>query len=122
MNMSGDKLAIEGGTPVRTNPFPGREPFGPGDEHQLREVLRSQNALLPTSTKVYQFERRFREAYGASYAVASTPLAGSYGTVSSTQSKSLLAQKRVPALTGPWSDCDELYSRRQRRSKRNWFT
>ncbi len=70
--MSADKLAIEGGTPVRTRPFPARNPFGPGDEHQLREVLNQQTAFFPNGTKVHQFERRFRQLYGVSHAVAST--------------------------------------------------
>ncbi len=70
--MSNDKLAIEGGTPVRTRPFPARDPFGPGDEHQLREVLSSQTAFFPRGTKVYQFERRICALYGVSHAVAST--------------------------------------------------
>ena len=70
--MSAKKLAIEGGTPVRTRPLPGRNPFGPGDEHQLREVLKQQTAFFPSGSKVHQFERRFRQLYGVSHAVAST--------------------------------------------------
>ena len=67
-----ERLAIEGGTPVRTEPFPERQPFGPEDERQLREVLESQNAFFPTGTKVHEFERRWRELYGVSHAVCST--------------------------------------------------
>ena len=65
-------LAIDGGTPVRTAPFPGREPFGPEDLEQLREVLEQQTAFFPGATKVYEFERRFRELYGVAHATAST--------------------------------------------------
>jgi len=66
------KLAIEGGTPVRTEPLPGRDPFGPEDLEQLRQVLDQQTAFFPSGTKVYEFERRFRELYGVSHATAST--------------------------------------------------
>ncbi len=66
------KLAVEGGTPVRTAPFPAREPFGPEDLEQLRQVLDQQTAFFPSGAKVYEFERRFRELYGIGYATAST--------------------------------------------------
>ncbi|MGC9317355.1 MAG: DegT/DnrJ/EryC1/StrS family aminotransferase [Armatimonadota bacterium] len=70
--MSAGELAIEGGTPVRERPFPERDPFGPADLQQLREVIDQQTAFFPTGKKVYEFERRFRELYGVSHAVAST--------------------------------------------------
>ncbi len=54
-----DKLAIDGGTPVRTTPFPPRTLFGPEDERQLREVLEQGCAFFPTGTKVHEFERRY---------------------------------------------------------------
>lgn len=72
MASQADTLAIEGGTPVRTEPFPGRDPFGPADLEQLRSVIEQQTAFFPTGTKVYQFERRFRELYGVGHATAST--------------------------------------------------
>ena len=70
--MKADKLAIDGGVPVRTAPFPGRDPFGPEDERQLLEVLAGQTAFFPSGTKVHEFERRWRELYGVSHAVCST--------------------------------------------------
>ncbi|MCD6360670.1 MAG: DegT/DnrJ/EryC1/StrS family aminotransferase, partial [Armatimonadetes bacterium] len=67
-----DTLAIDGGTPVRTEPFPARALFGPEDERQLHEVLDSQNAFFPTGTKVHEFQRRWAELYGVGHAVCST--------------------------------------------------
>ncbi len=66
------RLAIEGGTPVRARPFPGRDPFGAADEERLRRVLRQQTAFFPQGTQVYEYERRFAESYGLRHAVAST--------------------------------------------------
>lgn len=66
------KLAIDGGTPVRTEPFPPRTLFGPEDERQLREVLEQGCAFFPLGTKVHEFERRWSELYGLSHAVCST--------------------------------------------------
>lgn len=71
--MSADaRPAIDGGTPVRSAPFPGRDPFGPEDLEQLREVIEQQTAFFPSGTKVYEFERRFRELYDIGHATAST--------------------------------------------------
>lgn len=67
-----DRLAIEGGTPVRSEPFPSRRPFGLKDLEQLREVLDQQTAFFPLGRKVYEFEHRFAELYNVSHAVAST--------------------------------------------------
>ena len=36
------QLAIEGGAPVRTRPFPPRAPFGPADAQQVLEALDQQ--------------------------------------------------------------------------------
>ena len=66
------KLAIDGGTPVRTTPFPGRDPFGEDDEREVLEALRSGNLFFATGTKVHTFEDRFAELYGVGHAVAST--------------------------------------------------
>jgi dTDP-4-amino-4,6-dideoxygalactose transaminase len=65
-------LAIEGGKPIRTKPFPGRLPFDQDDEREVLEVLRSGKLFFPTGTKVHAFEERFAQLYGVRYAVAST--------------------------------------------------
>ena len=70
--MSHETLAICGGQPVRTAPFPTRRPFGPEDLAQVKEALDSQNLFFAGGTKVYEFENRFAELYGVGHAIAST--------------------------------------------------
>jgi dTDP-4-amino-4,6-dideoxygalactose transaminase len=65
-------LAIDGGTPVRTDPFPKRNPFGPADLQQLQEALDQQTLFFPAGRKVYEFERQFGELYGVNHVVTST--------------------------------------------------
>lgn len=66
-------LAIHGGLPVRTAPFPGRE-AGFGDEElaQLTDVIRSGQLFRYGGTKVAELETRFAESYGVRHAVACT--------------------------------------------------
>lgn len=66
------KLAIDGGTPVRTDPFPKREPFGEEEERLLIEAVRSQNLFGKSGTFVPAFEKAFAEFYGANYAQSCT--------------------------------------------------
>lgn len=70
--MSAEKLAIDGGTPVRTDPFPGREPFGLEDAAQVLEALQNQTLFFPSGKKVYEFERSFGELYGVEHVTTST--------------------------------------------------
>lgn len=70
--MSTEKLAINGGTPVRTAPFPAREPFGLQDAAQLVQALEQGTLFYPTGTKVYEFERRFGELYDTKHVTTST--------------------------------------------------
>jgi dTDP-4-amino-4,6-dideoxygalactose transaminase len=65
-------LAIDGGAPVRTRPFPKRNPFGPADLQQVTEALNQQTLFFPSGQKVYGFERAFEELYGVRHAVTST--------------------------------------------------
>ncbi|MFP4056537.1 MAG: DegT/DnrJ/EryC1/StrS family aminotransferase [Candidatus Brocadiia bacterium] len=67
-----DKLAIDGGPPVRTEPFPPRRPFGEREVELASEAIRSQNLFGPTSSLLARFERRFAQLYGVASAVAST--------------------------------------------------
>ena len=53
------KLAINGGLPVRTRPFPQRQPFGKSEIKEVTEAINSQNLLAPTGTKVAAFEKKF---------------------------------------------------------------
>ena len=66
------RLALFGGKPVRTKPFPKRAPFGPDEEREVLEALRSQNLFFPTGSKVYRFIEEFKKLFNVKYAVAST--------------------------------------------------
>ena len=70
--MSMEELAVNGGTPIRTQPFPPREPFGHREEQLLVEALRSQNLFGKEGTKVRQLEQEFAEFFKVEYAQAST--------------------------------------------------
>jgi perosamine synthetase len=67
-----EKLAIHGGKPVRSSPFPKREPFGEDDIREVTEALRSQDLFYTSGNKVAAFEKEFAAKYGVPYAVAST--------------------------------------------------
>lgn len=67
-----EKLAAEGGTPVRQQPFPSRPKFGLADVHHLIEALEQGTLFFPIAKKVFEFQRRWAEMYGVRYAVAST--------------------------------------------------
>ena len=65
------KLAIHGGNPVRTNPWPMWPPYGAEEEKQLLEVLRSQNwgGYPAPNTKAKRFAEEFAAYHGAAYGV-----------------------------------------------------
>jgi len=67
-----EKLSIDGGAPVRTRPFPKRQPFGEDDLREVREALESQDLFFTSGNKIAALEREFGEKYGARYAVATT--------------------------------------------------
>lgn len=67
-----ERLAIQGGKPVREKPFPERNPHSLEDASELIDALRNQNLCFPWGKKVYDFQRKFAELYGVKYAVAST--------------------------------------------------
>jgi len=63
------KLAINGGDPVRTEPFPAWPVFGDEELHLLGEVLES--GVWGVGGKMKEeFERRFAELQDAKYALA----------------------------------------------------
>ena len=70
--MSTDKLAVNGGQPVRETAFPHRRPFGLRDASEVLEALENQNLFFATGEKVYAFENAFSQLYGGRPAVAST--------------------------------------------------
>ncbi|MFQ6044666.1 MAG: DegT/DnrJ/EryC1/StrS family aminotransferase [Candidatus Poribacteria bacterium] len=65
-----EKLAIDGGQPVRTKPFPSGKKVGEEELEQLREVIESGNMFQ--GAKVQEFREGFANMYGAKYCVSST--------------------------------------------------
>jgi perosamine synthetase len=65
------KLAIEGGTPVRTRPLPGGKKVGKEELKELIDVIDSGCLYRWGGSKVVQFEKDFAELHGVSHAVAS---------------------------------------------------
>ena len=66
------KLAIDGGTPVRTAPFPKRVPFDDREVERVTAAIRSQNLFVWGGTMVAEFEEAFAGLYGIPYAASST--------------------------------------------------
>jgi dTDP-4-amino-4,6-dideoxygalactose transaminase len=64
-----DKLAIEGGTPVRREPFPAWPIWDEREEKQLLEVLHSGHWGMLDGDKVHTFERAFAAYQGARHGV-----------------------------------------------------
>src|SRR6266508_4210116 len=71
---NGERLARDGGPPVRTTPLPGVERRAMGDEEiaALTDVIRSGQLGRHGGTKVKELERAFAELYGVKHAVAVT--------------------------------------------------
>jgi dTDP-4-amino-4,6-dideoxygalactose transaminase len=63
-------LAIDGGSPVRTDPFPSWPIFGKREEELLLEVLHSGNWGELQGNKVTTFAKQFAAFQGAEYGVA----------------------------------------------------
>jgi dTDP-4-amino-4,6-dideoxygalactose transaminase len=64
-----EKLAVEGGTPVRDKPFPTWPIWDGCEERQLLEVLHSGDWGMLTGTKVHAFERAFADYQDARHGV-----------------------------------------------------
>ena len=67
-----EKLAIHGGSKVRTEPFPERTPFGEREEELLLQAVRSQTLFVKSGTFVKGLEKEFAAFYGTQHAQAST--------------------------------------------------
>jgi dTDP-4-amino-4,6-dideoxygalactose transaminase len=65
-----DRLAIHGGTPVRTRPFPAWPIFGKEEEQALLRALHSGKWGRLDGDEVARFERRFADYHQAKHAVA----------------------------------------------------
>ena len=66
------KLAIHGGTPVRSTPFPSRVAYGQEEVKEATEAILSQNLFLQPNFKITQFEREFAAFYGVKHALTNT--------------------------------------------------
>lgn len=64
------KLAIDGGTPVRSQPWPAWPRFEADEIEAAREVLASGRVNYWTGDEGRQFERELAQAFGASRAIA----------------------------------------------------
>lgn len=64
-----DRLAVDGGQPVRTAPFPAWPIFDEREERLVLEVLRSGKWGILTGDKVATFEERFAAFQGARHGV-----------------------------------------------------
>jgi dTDP-4-amino-4,6-dideoxygalactose transaminase len=67
-----EKLAIDGGSPLHTRPWPTWPVWSKREEELLLEVLHSGKWGTLNGTKVIEFEQKFAEFQGAKYGVAVT--------------------------------------------------
>jgi dTDP-4-amino-4,6-dideoxygalactose transaminase len=67
-----DTLAIEGGTPVRSRPWPRWPIFDETEEQAILEVVRSGKWWSVEGTKVREFEEAFARFQDAQFAVCVT--------------------------------------------------
>src|SRR5688572_12235477 len=65
-----NKLALFGGKPVRTRPFPSWPIFGKQEEKRLLRTLRSGKWGKLNGAEVAEFEQRFADMHGCKYGIA----------------------------------------------------
>ncbi|OGG45929.1 MAG: hypothetical protein A3F84_17000 [Candidatus Handelsmanbacteria bacterium RIFCSPLOWO2_12_FULL_64_10] len=70
--MSASQLALDGGSPYRTKPFPRRTPFGEEEVEMVAKAIRSQNLFGLGGPMTEEFQKKFADLYGVPCAVAST--------------------------------------------------
>jgi len=70
--LSEEKLAVDGGKPLRNTPFPSRKTFGLEEAAEVLDALNSQNLFFATAKKVYRFQEEFAKLYNVKHAIAST--------------------------------------------------
>ena len=64
------RLALLGGSPVRSRPFTAWPVFGEAEEQRLLRTLRSGQWGRLSGTEVGEFEKRFAEAHGCEHGIA----------------------------------------------------
>jgi dTDP-4-amino-4,6-dideoxygalactose transaminase len=67
-----EQLAIQGGTPVRTKPFPSWPVYGAAEEEAVRRVLHSGQWGCLGGEEVREFETEFARYQGAAHGIATT--------------------------------------------------
>jgi len=67
-----ETLAIDGGTPLRTHPYPTWPQWGTEEEEAVLDVVRSGRWWAPEGSHVKRFEREFAAYHDARYGVAVT--------------------------------------------------
>jgi dTDP-4-amino-4,6-dideoxygalactose transaminase len=72
MSMEHEKLAIHGGTPIKTTPYGTGKRFGEDEVKQLIEALEQNTLFYHQGTKVKTFLREFNGLYGAKFSVAAS--------------------------------------------------
>jgi len=70
--MAKQRLAIDGGTPVRQHPFSTGQRFGKEELKELIDVVYSDTMFRWSGTKVKQLESEFASLMGVKHAIAST--------------------------------------------------
>lgn len=71
MNVDSNRLAIDGGTPIRSQPLPGHaRQMGQAELDELGDVIRSGQLGRHGGTKVRALEQAFAERYGVAHAIA----------------------------------------------------
>ncbi len=71
--MMAERLAIDGGEPIRTHPFPSRGPgFGDAEIEQVTEVIRSGHLSRVGGPKTAAVEEKFARLLGVKHALAVT--------------------------------------------------
>lgn len=68
--MASEQLAIDGGTPVRTERFGNKHIFGEEDLRQVSEVVNTANASWNSGVKVEKFQDLFAQKHNIKYAMA----------------------------------------------------
>lgn len=63
-------LALHGGAPIRSTPFPQRQPYGEDDLREVREALESQDLFCTSGNKIAALEREFAATYNTRHALA----------------------------------------------------
>ena len=65
-----EKLALHGGTPVKTTPFGTGKRFGDAELNQLKEALEQNTLFYWHGNKVKEFTKKFADMYGMKHCVA----------------------------------------------------